>query len=137
MTLIDRMNELLEAERSGIIVYEQMSFLSPNKGINRMFAAIRNNEALDCEILHSLISQRDVRPSDNMNGFADKVMALEDEKERLALVLRGLAWVVRKIDELPGEELTQAEQDFFRQMRGQHLWNIGSLRELLQEMEKR
>ena len=131
------MNELLEAERAGIIVYEQMSFLSVNKSANRMLTIIRNNESRDCGLLHSLISRRDVRPSDNMKDFAEKVLALEDEKERIQMLIKGCEWTARKVSEIFEFELTEEEHRFFITMRNQHLWNIGILRELLKEEDER
>ena len=136
-TAVDVLNELLEAERSGIVLFEQMSFLSMNREANRLFAVIRNNESRDCGLLHSLISRREVRPTDNMNGFADKVMAVEDEKERLELIIKGCAWTARKIAEAFEYELTEEEQGFLIGMRNQHLWNIGMLREFLKPAEER
>jgi len=130
-TAADLMNELLEAERSGVVVFEQMSFVSSSREINRIFSIMRNNEARDCGILHSLISRREVRPTDNMNDFADKLLALEDEKERIKLAIKGCAWTARKITEFSGMELTQEEQDFLSSMHRQHMWNIGMMRELL------
>ena len=135
-TTIDLLNELLEAERSGVIVFEQMSFLSSSKETNRIFATIRNNESRDCEILHSLISQRQVQPTDKMNNFADKLMALEDEKERIALAIKGCAWITRKITEFSEADLTQEERDFLLGMHRQHTWNIGMMRELLKPQER-
>ena len=136
-TTVDLLNELLEAERSGIIVFEQMSFLSSNKEANRIFAIIRNNESRDCEALHSLISRREVRPTDKRNDFADKVTALEDEKERIKLAIKGCAWITRKITEFSEEDLNEEEKEFLLSMHRKHLWNIGMMRELLESKEKR
>ena len=130
-TTVELMNELLEAERSGVIIYEQMSFLSSRKDVNRVFCMIRNNESRDCGILHSLISRREVKPSDNMNGFADKLLALEGEKERIELAIKGCAWIAEKITEFSEEDLTEEERDFLVGMHRQHIWNIGVMREFL------
>ena len=131
------MNELLEAELAGIIVYEQMSFLSSTRSGNRMLAIIRNNESRDCGLLHSLISQRDIRPTDNMNDFADKVLALENENERIQMLIKGSSWIARKVSEIFEFELTEEEHRFFITMRNQHMWNIGVLRELLKPETER
>jgi len=135
-TTVDLLNELLEAERSGVIVFEQMSFLSSRKDANRVFSIIRNNESRDCEILHSLISRREVRPTDNINNFADKLTALEDEKERIELAIRGCTWVTRKITEFTEADLTEDEKEFLTGMHRQHIWNIGVMRELLAMKEE-
>jgi len=135
-TTADRMNELLEAERSGIVAFEQMSFFSTNKDLNRVLAAIRNNEARNCIALHSLISRREVRPSDNINGFSDKLLALESDQERIELAIKGCSWTANKIAEFSEEELTDEERDFLMSMHKQHLWSIGVLRELLRLKEE-
>jgi len=135
-TTVDLLNELLEAERSGVVVFEHMSFFSQNKNANRIFAIMRNNESRDCALLHALISRRQVRPTDNMNSFADKLMALEDEKERIELALKGCAWVARKITEFTEADLTEEEREFLLGMHRQHIWNIGMMRELLKPPEE-
>jgi nitronate monooxygenase len=45
------------------------------------------------------IKKLDGVPSEQTGAFYDKVMALTDDKERLALVNRGQDWVVRKLRE--------------------------------------
>jgi len=130
-TTVDLLNELLEAERSGVVVFEHMSFFSSRKDANRVFSIIRNNESRDCAMLHALISRRQVRPSDNINGFAEKMMALEDEHERIELAIKGCAWVTRKITEFTEADLTEEEREFLLGMHRQHIWNIGVMREFL------
>ncbi|MCL2102751.1 MAG: DUF6306 domain-containing protein [Syntrophorhabdaceae bacterium] len=129
-TVVDLLNELLESERSGIIAFEQMAFYSSHKELNRFLALIRNNEARNCSVLHSLISRREVAPTNNMNNFSEKLLALEDERERIEFAIKGCAWTARKITEFP-EGLTSEEQDFLSNMHKQHIWNIGVMRDLL------
>jgi hypothetical protein len=56
------------------------------------------------------------------------VIALPTEAERVALLIRGQSWVVRKIDELPPAELRAEEKAFFIDMREAHVVNIEKCR---------
>ena len=63
-------------------------------------------------------------PTKNVGAFADKVIALPTEAEQVALLIKGQAWVVRKIDEIPPEEKNAEEKAFFDDMREVHVVNI-------------
>ncbi|MBE0569381.1 MAG: hypothetical protein IH576_01945 [Deltaproteobacteria bacterium] len=117
MTLVERMQELLEAERAGLVCFDQMAFFASHKEVNHFFMSARNDAANFCEGLHSLIMQRDALPTTGMGGIAEKVMALETEKERIDLIAKEMAWVVRKIDEIPKGDLNGGEVEFFTRMR--------------------
>jgi hypothetical protein len=124
MTLIERMQELLKAERAGLVCFEQMAFLASHKEVNHFFVSARNNAAVFCEGLHSLIMLRDAAPEAAIGEFAENVMALESEKERVDLVAKEMEWVVRKIDELPQQELNEQEVAFFTRMRDTYNTNF-------------
>ncbi len=66
-----------------------------------------------------------------VGAFADKVLALAGEGERLALLVKGQSWVVRKIDEIPQAEMTGEEKAFFADMREAHVVNIEACRKYL------
>lgn len=131
MTLVERMQELLEAERAGVICLEQLAFRSEDKRLNQLFTQLRNDEGKFCMMLHRLILERQAVPGGAVGAFAEKVMALEDMREQVALLVKGQEWVVRKIAELPQEELNEEETQFFTEMRVAHARNCELCRMLL------
>ncbi|MBP2673167.1 MAG: hypothetical protein H6Q84_7 [Deltaproteobacteria bacterium] len=117
MTLIERMQELLEAERAGLVCFEQMAFFASHKEVNHFFMSARNNAAVFCEGLHSLIMQRKASPTNAVGALSEKVMALETEKERIELIAKAIEWLLGRIDGLPQDELSEDEIGFFTRMR--------------------
>jgi len=128
MTLIDRMQELLEAERAGVKCLDAMADHASDMGRKELFSLFRNDEGKFCAGLYKWISARGAVPTQNVGAFADKVIALPTEAERVALLVKGQSWVVRKIDELPPAELGAEEKAFFADMREVHVVNIEKCR---------
>ena len=56
------------------------------------------------------------------------MIALPTEAERVALLVKGQSWVVRKIDEIPPAEMNAEEKAFFADMREIHVVNIEKCR---------
>jgi nitronate monooxygenase len=122
--MIDRMQELLEAERAGVKCLSAMADQTPEGEKKEFLVFLRNDEGRFCAGLHRLIRERKGTPTDRVGSFAEKVLAIEGEAERLALLVKGQAWVVRKIDEIPAAEMTPDENSFFDDMRKAHVVNI-------------
>ena len=110
MALIDRMQELLEAERAGVKCLDVMADHAADTGKKELFSLFRNDEGKFCAGLYRLLQARGAAPTKNVGAFADKVIALPTEAEQVALLIKGQAWVVRKIDEIPAGEMTDDEQ---------------------------
>lgn len=124
MTLVDRMQELLEAERAGVKCLDAMADHAADMGKKELFTLFRNDEGKFCAGLFRLVQARGAIPTKNIGAFADKVIALPTETERVALLIKGQAWVVRKIDEIPPAETNAEEKAFFADMREVHVVNI-------------
>jgi nitronate monooxygenase len=131
MTLIDRMQELLEAERAGVKCLDVMADHASDMGKKELFSLFRNDEGRFCAGLYGLLQGRGAVPTTNVGAFADKVIALPTETERVALLVRGQTWVVRKIDEIPPGEMNAGEKAFFADMREVHFVNIEKCRKLV------
>jgi nitronate monooxygenase len=131
MTLIDRMQELLEAERAGVKCLDAMADHASDMGRKELFSLFRNDEGKFCAGLYKWISARGAVPTQNVGAFADKVIALPTETDQVALLVKGQAWVVRKIDEIPPAELGAEEKAFFVDMREVHVVNIEKCRKLV------
>ena len=130
MTLVDRMQELLEAERAGVKCLDAMADHASDMGKKELFTLFRNDEGKFCAGLFGLLQARGASPTTNVGAFADKVIALPTEAERVALLVKGQAWVVRKIDEIPSGEMNAGEKAFFADMREVHVVNIEKCRNL-------
>ena len=128
MTLIDRMQELLEAERAGVKCLDVMADNASDMGKKELFTLFRNDEWKFCAGLFGFLQARGAVPTTNVGAFADKVIALPTEAEQVALLIKGQAWVVRKIDEIPPAELGAEEKAFFADMREVHVVNIEKCR---------
>jgi nitronate monooxygenase len=124
MTLIDRMQELLEAERAGVKCLDAMADHAADMGKKELFTLFRNDEGKFCAGLFRLVQARGATPTKNVGAFADKVIALPTEAEQVALLIKGQAWVVRKIDEIPPASISAEEKAFFADMREVHVVNI-------------
>jgi hypothetical protein len=129
--MIDRMQELLEAERAGVKCLSAMADSSPEGEKKDFLVFLRNDEGRFCSGLYGLIKARGASPHDRVGAFAEKVLALAGEAERLALLVKGQSWVVRKIDEIPPGEMTPREKEFFDDMRKAHVVNIDACRKYL------
>jgi nitronate monooxygenase len=124
MTLIDRMQELLEAERAGVKCLDVMADHAGDMEKKELFSLFRNDEGKFCAGLFRMLQERSAVPTKNIGAFADKVIALPTEAEQVALLIKGQAWVVRKIDEIPPGEMNAGEKAFFADMREVHFVNI-------------
>jgi nitronate monooxygenase len=129
--MIERMQELLEAERAGVKCLQAMAKEAPAGDKKEFLTALRNDEGKFCAGLFRLIEARGAAPRDKVGPFADKVLALRGEAERLALLIKGQSWVVRKIDEIPAADMTTGEKTFFAAMREAHVFNIEACRKYL------
>jgi len=128
MTLIDRLQELLEAERAGVKCLDAMADHASDMGKKELFTLFRNDEGKFCSGLFGFLQARGAVPTTNVGAFADKVIALPTEAEQVALLVKGQSWVVRKIDEIPPAEMNAEEKAFFADMREVHVVNIEKCR---------
>ncbi|MDA8122735.1 MAG: DUF6306 domain-containing protein [Deltaproteobacteria bacterium] len=129
--MVERMQELLEAERAGVKCLLAMAEGAPEGEKKDFLARLCADEGRFCAGLFRLIGARGAVPGKNVGAFADKVLALAGEGERLALLVKGQSWVVRKIDEIPQAEMTGEEKTFFADMREAHVVNIEGCRKYL------
>jgi nitronate monooxygenase len=111
--MIDRMQELLEAERAGVKCLAAMANEAPEGEKKDFLVFLRDDEGRFCAGLHRLIQERGGTPNDRVGPFADKVLAIEGEAERLAL------------------EMTPGETGFFDDMLKAHVKNIEACRKYL------
>lgn len=133
--IVRRLNELLEAERAGV---EAAAALRKSDAGGLTGADVKKfgeDEAWACAGLTRAILQYGGVPSDRTGDFGRNVAALRSEGERLSLMARGQAWVVKRLDALLGMPLDQETRAFLAEMREQHLENIEACNRRAEELE--
>jgi hypothetical protein len=124
MTAIDRLNELLEAERAGVDTLSRLFPEARGAEMQKLFEGIRNDEAWSCAGLARSIKTMGGTISEMKGDFAEKVMGEPTLTARLRLLNRGQGWVVKRLDGLLGETLPESVQRFLEEMKTRHVGNI-------------
>lgn|SRR5215468_2697859 len=135
MTTVDRLNELLEAERAGV---ETLSRLFPgarSPEMRKLFEGVRDDEAWACAGLVRCITTLGGITSEKKGDFADKVMSEPNLAARLRLLNRGQGWVVKRLDGLLGDTLPAPVSEFVNEMKRRHITNIEACERLAASLE--
>lgn len=122
--IVERLNELLEVERAGV---EAAAALRRTETAGLTAADVKKfgeDEAWACVGLHQAVLRYGGVPSDRTGDFGKRVAVLESQGERLSLMARGQAWVVKRLDALLAMPLDEETRAFLAEMREQHLENI-------------
>ncbi|MBI4391902.1 MAG: hypothetical protein HY575_08430 [candidate division NC10 bacterium] len=122
--IVRRLNELLEVERAGV---EAAAALRRTETAGLTAAEVKkfgDDEAWACAGLNQAILRYGGVPSDLTGDFGRRVAALENQGERLSLMARGQAWVVKRLDAVLAMPLEEETRAFLAEMREQHLENI-------------
>ncbi len=134
MTTVDRLNELLEAERAGVETLSRLFPAATTPGMGKLFEQVRDDEAWSCAGLARSIKTLGGEISEKRGDFADKVMAEPTLAARLRLLNRGQGWVVKRLDALLVETLPTSVSDFLREMKARHLANIAACGKLAESL---
>ncbi len=132
--IITRLNELLEAERAGVEAAAALQRAQAKGITDTELKKFGEDEASACAGLHRAILRYGGQPSTETGDFGRKVAALETEGERLNLMARGQAWVVKRLDVLLGLPLDPEAQAFLVEMREEHLENIDACNRRAEEL---
>ena len=125
--LLAFLNQMLEAERAGARALLRVSRETKSAEIALMSKDIQKDETRWCAMLTSAIEKLDGRPSQETGQFYEKVMALAEDRARLALVNRGQDWVVRKLREVLPRISDAALADDLAVMLASHEENIAKV----------
>ena len=134
MTTVDRLNELLEAERAG---GETLSRLFPearSPEMQQLFEGVRNDEAWACAGLVRSITTLGGVTSEKKGDFAEKVMSEPTLAARLRFLNRGQGWVVKRLDALTRETLPELVGEFLEEMKTRHVANIEACERLAESL---
>jgi nitronate monooxygenase len=110
--LLDLLDQLLEGERAGARGVAIMSRLAKDERSRAVLGAIARDEARFCAMLSRHITRLGGEPSVLTGAFYDKLLAIDDMRQRLDFLDRGQGWVVRKLREaLPGIDDSELRDD--------------------------
>src|SRR3990172_5771623 len=122
--IVNRLNELLEAERAGVEAATGLATADMKSYTRDDIRKFGEDEGWACSGLRRAIVRYGGIPSGGSGDFAQRVMALESEGEGLNLLARGQAWVVKRIDALLPFGLDPQTLAFLVEMREIHLENL-------------
>ncbi len=97
--LLAFLNVMLEAERAGAKALLHISKDARDATAAALAMQVHHDEARWCAMLIAAIRLQGGTPSGATGAFYEKVLAIADEKARLAFVNRGQGWVVKKLKE--------------------------------------
>jgi len=121
---------MLEAERAGakaLVIF--MDDWPRNGPAWKVLRRVHEDEAHNCALIGKLIEKTGTPYSHATGKFYEKAVALKGPKERIAFLVRGLKWAVKRFEaELP--RLDREAQDVFTRMRDSHLRSIAACERL-------
>jgi nitronate monooxygenase len=121
---------MLEAERAGakaLVVF--MDDWPRNGPAWKVLRRVHEDEAHNCALIGKLIEKTGTPYSHATGKFYEKAVAVKGPKERIAFLVRGLKWAVKRFEaELP--RLDREAQDIFIRMRDSHLRSIAACEHL-------
>jgi nitronate monooxygenase len=121
---------MLEAERAGARALVVFMDDWPRNGPEwKVLRKVHEEEAHNCALIGKLLEKAGVPYSHATGEFYDKAIAIKGPRDRIAFLVRGLKWAVKRFDEsLPTLE-EQAKAVFIR-MRDSHLRSIEACEKL-------
>ena len=122
---------MLEAERAGakaLIVF--MDDWPRNGAEWKVLRRVHEEEAHNCGQIGELLKNAGAEYNHATGEFYAKAVAVKGGKERIAFLVKGLRWAVKRFEsELP--RLDKPAQDLFIRMRDSHLRSIAACEGLL------
>jgi nitronate monooxygenase len=124
---------MLEAERAGAKALVVFMDDWPRNGREwKVLRKVHEDEAHNCALIGKLLEKSRTAYSHATGEFYDKAVAVKGKRERIAFLVRGLKWAVKKFEaELP--RLEPGARDVFTRMRDSHLRSIAACEAILRE----
>jgi Domain of unknown function (DUF6306) len=125
------LNRMLEAERAGAkALFVFMDDYPRNGEAWTVLRRVHEDEAHNCALIGEQLKARGRDYSHATGEFYARAVAVRGPQERIALLVKGLKWAVRKFEEaIP--QLDGAVRDLFARMRDSHLRSIAACERLL------
>jgi nitronate monooxygenase len=122
---------MLEAERAGAKALVVFMDDWPRNGAEwKVLRKIHEEEAHNCGQIGELLKKAGAEYSHATGEFYAKAIAVKAPKERIAFLVKGLRWAVKRFEEaLP--RLDKDAQSLFARMRDSHLRSIAACESLL------
>ncbi|HEU0259378.1 MAG TPA: DUF6306 domain-containing protein [Burkholderiales bacterium] len=122
---------MLEAERAGAKALVVFMDDWPRNGPEwKVLRRIHDDEAHNCALIGKLLEKTGTPYSHATGKFYEKAVAVKGAKERIAFLVRGLKWAVKRFEAaLP--TLDREAQDVFTRMRDSHLRSIAACERLI------
>ena len=122
---------MLAAERAGAKALVVFMDDWPRNGTQwKVLRRVHEEEAHNCGLIGELLKNAGVDYSHATGEFYAKAVAVKDPRERIAFLIRGLKWAVKRFEEaLP--RLAPDAQALFTRMRDSHLRSIAACESLL------
>ena len=122
---------MLESERAGakaLVVF--MDDFPRGSNEWKILRKIHEDEAHNCALIGELLKKAGVDYSHATGGFYGKAIAIKGPEQRIAFLVKGLRWAVKRFEsELP--RLDKPAQDLFTRMRDSHLRSIAACESLV------
>lgn len=123
-SILALLNQLLEAERAGARGVAALSRQASDPDAHDLLHEVAGDEARFCAMLSGHIMRLGAIPSRKTGDFYDKLMAVKDQTDSLALLNRGQGWVARTLqDILPRIQDDSLHKDL-KHMLDVHIENI-------------
>lgn len=122
---------MLEAERAGAKALVVFMDDWPRNGAEwKVLRRIHEDEAHNCALIGELLKKAGVDYSHATGEFYGKAVAVKGAKERIAFLVKGLRWAVKRFDEtLP--RLDPDAKKLFARMSDSHKRSIAACESLL------
>jgi nitronate monooxygenase len=122
---------MLEAERAGAKALVVFMDDWPRNGAEwKVLRQIQADEAHNCALIGKLLEKSGTAYSHATGGFYDKALAVKGPRERIAFLVKGLKWAVKRFEEaLP--RLDENSKSLFIRMRDSHLRSIAACERIL------
>jgi hypothetical protein len=127
-TLLDFYNMLLEAERAGVLVLDELVRQVEDYQLKTLLKKFLRDEGVNCRILMTLIHDLGAKPTNKTGAFVDKVHALDNLEDKVQLLIRGQEWVARKIREFHYQLPAGSSYFFLKAIELQHEENVDTLK---------
>lgn len=121
---VERLNGLLEAERVGLDAASGLVPMATTLAMRKLFEKLRDDEAWSCAGLTRVIRHLGGKVSQGKGGVTRRLEALPLLRERLSLLNRDQALVLKQLDRLLEEEPDRETGSFLRQTRSLHAENV-------------
>ncbi|MEE8320060.1 MAG: DUF6306 domain-containing protein [bacterium] len=129
--LAQKLRTLIEAERAGVFVARALLEEVEDPDYRSLLVVILDGERDSCRLLGRMIMRLGENSGGVVGDFHEKVMALDDDAERLRLLIKGQDWVVRKVDELLDGDLESSFAEDLNEMKRVHVVNIDLCKQYL------